>query len=65
VADKPVIHFGEYSPERVAHLLMSQVFSIEKDKHRELTREKLLDTYAECLEAVLGRRTRKSEPSIR
>lgn len=65
MADNTVVHMGENSPEHVAHLLTQQIlFSVEKDKYRELTRELLLDTYAECLEAVRGLRRRKSERSF-
>jgi hypothetical protein len=59
-----VVHIGENSPERVAFVLMERVLGVEKKSfhtspptgHTTLTRKEILDAYAECLEAVRGRR---------
>jgi hypothetical protein len=50
MADKPVVHIGENSPEHVAYLLMRDVFQLES--HQNMNRKTYLDTYAECLLAV-------------
>lgn len=58
----PVVHIGENSPERVAHVLMHEIAQMEgKVLHRSpgersetATRKWVLDTYAECLDAVKG-----------
>jgi hypothetical protein len=57
-----VVHIGENSPEQVALKLLDVIANVEK---RSLTslgpnpadRKWLLDTYAECLEAVRGFRS--------
>ena len=52
------VHIGENSPEYVAYLLLKEVTRAEGKKIGGLstdpgvTRQYLLDTYAECLEAV-------------
>lgn len=59
MADAPVVHIGENSPEKVALDLMQMIAKVEK---RELyahgdnpaDRAYLLGTYAKCLEAVRG-----------
>lgn len=60
MTDMPVIHFGENSPEKVAYDLMLRVFAAESHPK---DRKALLDTYAECLEAVRGNRKFKSDPT--
>lgn len=58
MADAPVVHMGENSPEHVAFKLMHivadvenrKLFSTQKDTPAD--RKWLLDTYAECLQAV-------------
>jgi hypothetical protein len=60
MAGEPVVHIGENSPEHVAYTLLKDVMSIEmKTAHRpgnqdytQATKEWLLTTYAECLQAV-------------
>jgi hypothetical protein len=50
MADKPVVHIGENSPEYVAYQLMRDLFQLEAPQ--KVDRKKYLDTYAECLLAV-------------
>jgi hypothetical protein len=50
MADTPVVHIGENSPEHVAYRLFEFVCSA--DKPQRFSREWILDTYAECLLAV-------------
>jgi len=45
-----VVHVGENSPEQVAYKLMELVLGHEQNDR--LTREMILDTYAECLRTV-------------
>jgi hypothetical protein len=69
MADAPVVHIGENSPEKVAYDLMIAVATTEGMKfgHTDptkrntvggavATRQWLLDTYVECLAAVKGER---------
>lgn len=65
MADAPVVHIGENSPEKIAHLLLHEIARVEgkiffrSDKHPGDTtadRKWILDTYAECIEAVNGQR---------
>lgn len=49
-SDDNVVHIGENSPEQVAYKLMELVLGYEQ--HGRLTREIILDTYAECLRTV-------------
>jgi hypothetical protein len=55
MADQPVVHIGENSPEYIAFRLMDRVLSREMES-RQQTREIILDTYAECLAAAKGYR---------
>lgn len=59
MADEAVVHIGENSPEQVAYKLMIDLRSIENryPEHQQADRKWLLDTYAECLEAVKGHRS--------
>ena len=50
MADKPVVHIGENSPEHIAFLLMDRVNNAED--HPKRTRQQILDLYAECLHTV-------------
>ncbi len=55
MADKPVVHIGENSPEHVAFILMHEVLvKVESRKWRDIDRKTYLDTYAECLLTVGG-----------
>lgn len=56
MADAPVVHIGENSPEHVAHDLMIGVLNAENISREQRTRKLMLDTYAECLDAVRGLR---------
>ena len=66
MADAPVVHIGENSPEYVAYKLMVNIAATEGFHIRlgpmadreQPTRKWILDTYAECLEAVKGFRQR-------
>jgi hypothetical protein len=51
MADKPVVHIGENSPEHVAFQLMGAVLQAEAPQ--KPSRKLILDTYAECLIAVI------------
>jgi hypothetical protein len=55
MADAPVVHIGENSPEYVAFRLMSMIRGLED--HKPPTRAAVLDLYAECREAVAGSRS--------
>jgi hypothetical protein len=67
VADNaPVVHIGENSPEEVAYKLLKHIASVEKVVFNQpsssaqgrgvkpATRKWILNTYAQCLEAVRG-----------
>jgi len=63
MADAPVVHIGENSPEQVAYKLLRDIAQLEKRSlfHGETgsaDRQWLLDTYAECLEATMGNRSK-------
>lgn len=72
MADKPVVHIGENSPEQVAFKLLIEVAACE-GKHMQCgaytdeapTREWLLDAYAECLQTVTNPYGRLSEAKKR
>ena len=50
MADKPVVHIGENSPEYVAYKLMLDIVRIEgKERH---SKDEILNLYAECLHTV-------------
>ncbi len=61
MADTPVVHIGENSPEQVAYRLMIDVANVEGYLNK-MDRKKILDTYAECLDAVRGRRQYEGKP---
>jgi hypothetical protein len=65
MADAPVLHIGENSPEKIAYKLLHDVMTVEKKAlvvHRQeggitqADRKYIFDTYAECLHAVEGKR---------
>ena len=57
MADEAVVHIGENSPEQVAYKLTRNIlFNIEQKRWTTTDRITFLDTYAECLQAVMGRR---------
>lgn len=62
MADTPVVHIGENSPEEVALKLLEKVSQVERrplyrsDDQQPADRKWILDTYAECLDAVKGYR---------
>ena len=56
MAEQTVVHIGENSPEQVAYKLMKDIANVEgkvlyKDQN-SADRQWILDTYAECLQAV-------------
>ncbi len=56
MAEEAVAHIGENSPEQVAYKLMKDIANVEgkvlyKDQN-SVDRQWILDTYAECLQAV-------------
>lgn len=62
MADQPVVHIGENSPEKIAFTLMREIASCEgvtfsqrpSDGRRAATREWILNTYAQCRRATKG-----------
>jgi hypothetical protein len=62
MADAPVVHIGENSPEEVAYKLLREVARAEgmntvyTTGNNKPTRKWILDTYAECLTAVKDQR---------
>jgi hypothetical protein len=62
MADQPVVHVGENSPEEVALKLLRVIADLEQKKLSHSTRDPMadrkyvLDTYAECIMAVRGGR---------
>lgn len=69
MADAPVVHFGENSPEYVAYRLLSDIAAVEgqqlaghASRGNKPPKKWILDTYAECLDAVMGRRVYPTNP---
>jgi hypothetical protein len=56
--DAPIVNIGQNSPEKIAYDLMIGVLNAEKVTAEDRTRKLILDTYAECILAVRGNRTR-------
>lgn len=56
MAEQTVLNVHENTPEYVAYRLMRDVLVVEKRNLEDLDRKALLDTYAECLAAVSGKR---------
>ena len=62
MADQPVVHIGENSPEQIAYNLLKHIADIEgktlhptKIGEKDIaTRQWILDTYAECIATVRG-----------
>jgi len=52
MADEPVINLGENSAEYIAYRLLGNICIAEKRPINGSDRKWLLDTYAECLNAV-------------
>jgi len=55
MADNTVVHIGENSPEYVAYLLFTTIAGIEDkilNSRGGVDRKWVLDTYAECMNAV-------------
>ena len=54
MADQPVVHIGENSPEQVAYRLLRDIMMSEQKSLKDVDRNYLLDTYSECWRAVRG-----------
>lgn len=59
MADAPVVHIGENSPEKIAYMLMERIADLEgrslfrrSDARENADREYILSTYSECLLAA-------------
>jgi hypothetical protein len=55
MADAPVVHIGENSPEHVAFALMNKVFAAEGKggaSGKAISRSDILSTYAQCVVVV-------------
>lgn len=59
VSTRPVDLAGE-SPELIAFALLRYLAQLEQHNSDEFDRAWMLDAYAECLEAVQGKRIRKA-----
>ena len=65
MADNAVVHIGENSREYVAYKLLQEIAETEGvtfshkpfNEKKSADRKYILDTYAECLEAVQGHRS--------
>ena len=58
MADSTTFHIAENSPEQVAYKMADKVLiDIERKSWDSITRQEYLDTYADCLNAVQGRRS--------
>jgi hypothetical protein len=68
---KPVVRIGKNSPEEVAFKLLREVAAVEgytvsavaASSKNAPSRQYILDTYSECLQAVQGERPRKKSDS--
>lgn len=56
MADAPVVHIAENSPEYVAFRLLREVRIVEGQARKDYSRDEFLDLYTECLQAVQGLR---------
>ena len=64
MADAPVVHIGENSPQYIAYRLMHEIATVEGKSfqrnpgggYQQADRAWILNTYAECVEAALGGR---------
>jgi hypothetical protein len=60
MADAPIVHIGENSPEQVAYRLFRDIAHVEdklldaseRNPQKVADRKWILDTFAECLNAV-------------
>jgi hypothetical protein len=52
MADAPVVHIGENSPEHIAFKLMLFIQSADDSIVSKTEKKSILDLYAECLNAV-------------
>jgi hypothetical protein len=59
MADAPVVHIGENSPEEVAFKLMSLIRHLQAQNSPK-DMKGILDAYAECLRAVKDPYARKT-----
>jgi hypothetical protein len=65
MADSNTVHIASNSPEHIAYRLLEHVASVERksffanaaERFEPATRDWILDTYAECLEATKNART--------
>lgn len=60
MADSPVVHIGENSPEQVALTLARTISTLATEKEATKDRAYYLDLYAECLRAVRSPFNRQS-----
>jgi hypothetical protein len=66
MADAPIVHIGENSPEHVAlEMTRTILFQLEGKKRENTDRKEFLDTYAECLDAVRGNRSYETSATRR
>lgn len=61
MSNQTAVHIGENSPEQVAYKLLKDVARVEKKLNSSFAIDRaerawILDTYAECLQAVTGNR---------
>ena len=59
MADAPVVHIGENSPEGIAHKLFVKLQSLNQPQ--DTKRDWYLDLYAECLLTVRHPESRKKQ----
>ncbi len=53
MADAPVVHIGENSPQHVARIMAHEIlFRIEEKKWGQITRVEYLKTVSQCLQAL-------------
>lgn len=59
MADAPIVHIGENSPEKIAYMLMERIADLEgkslyrrSDSRETADRDYILSTYSECLLAA-------------
>lgn len=60
MADTPVVHIGENSPEQIAYKLLHDIArndgKLDSYKRLQADKQYILDTYAEALNTVRGYR---------
>jgi hypothetical protein len=59
MAEKPIVHIGENSPEHIAYKLMLDINRVERRDPR--SKDEVLNLYAECLETVRNPTHRATE----